>query len=210
MAEAVHVRIPSAGGPVPGIWYPVEHAPGALVLVGGAGGGTHGPSGVYADVAERMQWLDVAALLLDYRNPNKLSDCVADVRAGIAWLAERSITRIALVGWSFGGAVVITAGAASPAVVGVATIASQTYGTEAVSRLAPRSALFIHGTRDTVLPDLCSRTLYAQAGEPKELMIYAGDGHGIELHRADLVEKLYEWAKGLLLPEQDMSVESAS
>lgn len=208
MVEAVRVLIPSAGGPVPGVWYPVEHAPGALVLVGGAGGGTHGPSGVYPDVAERMRWLDVAALLLDYRNPNKLSDCVADVRAGIAWLGERGIARVALVGWSFGGAVVITAGAASPAVVGVATIASQTYGTDAISHLAPRSALFIHGTRDTVLPDLCSRTLYAQAGQPKELVIYPGDGHGIELHRAELVEKLYEWAKGLLLPERGASVES--
>lgn len=210
MAEAVRVLIPCAGEPVPGIWYPVEHAPGSLVLVGGAGGGTHGPSGVYLDVAERMRWLDVAALLLDYRNPNKLSDCVADVRAGIAWLAEQNITRVALVGWSFGGAVVITAGAASPAVVGVATIASQTYGTDAVSRLAPRSALFIHGTRDTVLPDICSRTLYAQAEQPKELVIYPGDGHGIEVHRAELVEKLYEWAKSLLLPEWNTPAGSGS
>lgn len=38
----------------------------------------------------------------------------------------------------------------------------------------------------------------------------AGDGHGIELHRAELVEKLYEWAKGLLLPEQDTSTHTAS
>src|SRR5689334_12535594 len=190
MAETRAVLFSGAGDSVPGVWYPVEHAPGALVLVGGAGGGTHGPSGAYVDVAERMQWLDVAALLLDYRHPNKLSECVADARAGIAWLAERSIVRVALVGWSFGGAVVITAGAASPAVVGVATIASQTYGTDAVSRLAPRSALFIHGTHDTVLPDICSRTLYAHAGRPKELVIYSGDGHGIELHRAELIEKL--------------------
>src|SRR6185437_7741494 len=115
----------------------------------------------------------------------------------LAWLAERHITRVALVGWSFGGAVVIRAGAASPAVVGVATIASQTYGTDAVSRLAPRSALFIHGSRDTVLPDICSRTLFAQAGQPKELVIYSGDGHGIELHRAELLEKLSMWAKDL-------------
>ena len=209
MTEAVQASIPSAAGPVPAIWYPVEHAPGALVLVGGAGGGTYGPSGVYPDVAERMQWLDVAALLLDYRHPNTLSECVADVESGLAWLAERHITRVALVGWSFGGAVVIRAGAASPAVVGVATIASQTYGTDAVSRLAPRSALFIHGSRDTVLPDICSRTLFAQAGQPKELVIYSGDGHGIELHRAERLEKLSMWAKDLLLPKQEISTETA-
>lgn len=50
MADTIHVLIPSAGGPIPGIWYPVAHAPGALVMVGGAGGGTHGPSGMYVDV----------------------------------------------------------------------------------------------------------------------------------------------------------------
>ena len=37
MADTIHVLIPSAGGPIPGIWYPVAHAPGALVMVAGDG-----------------------------------------------------------------------------------------------------------------------------------------------------------------------------
>lgn len=60
---------------------------------------------------------------------------------------------MALVGWSFGGAVVITAGARSSNVVGVATVASQTYGTDSVSSLAPKSLLLLHGTGDTCLSD---------------------------------------------------------
>ena len=49
-----------------------------------------------------------------------------------------------LIGWSF-GAVVITAGALSDRVVGVATIASQSYGTELALRSLSRSASAWHG-----------------------------------------------------------------
>jgi len=45
---------------------------------------------------------------------------------------------VALVGHSFGGAVVIRVGVASPAVATVAALSSQSYGTEDVASLAPR------------------------------------------------------------------------
>lgn len=167
-------------------------------MVGGAGGGTHGPSAVYPDLSARLAGAGVAALQLDYRRPNHLAECVQDTLGAVEMLADRGISRIALIGWSFGGAVVITAGARSDAVVGVATVASQTYGTDAVSHLAPKRLLLIHGTSDSVLPDTCSRSLYALAGEPKELVLYQGDGHGIERHRQDLLDKLYSWCVATL------------
>ena len=59
-------------------------------------------------------------------------------------------------GRSFGGAVVISAGAANDAVVGAATVASQSYGAEAVEELfLEKSLLLIHGTSDRVLPTSC-------------------------------------------------------
>jgi fermentation-respiration switch protein FrsA (DUF1100 family) len=96
--------------------------------------------------------------------------------------------------------VVISGGAASERVVGIATIASQTYGAAAVGELSPeKSLLLIHGTADGVLPYRLSQDLYTRAGEPKELILYPGDGHGVEQHRQELLEKLHGWSRDLLL-----------
>jgi dienelactone hydrolase len=65
-------------------------------------------------------------------------ECILDVLMGIELLKGLGIDRIGLAGWSFGGAVAIDAGIISDDVVAVATVASQTYGTEAVDRLAPK------------------------------------------------------------------------
>jgi dienelactone hydrolase len=169
-------------------------------MVGGAGGGLIGPAGIYPELAARLQTADVMALRLEYRVPNDLDACVSDTLAGIAALECLDVTRAVLLGWSFGGAVVITAGAQSAAVVGVATVASQTYGTCAVSRLAPRRLLLLHGTGDAVLPDQCSRVLFARAHEPKALILYRGDNHGITEHRDAMLATLEAWTLGLVGP----------
>ena len=186
--DATAVDLLTARGALRGILHPAEDARGAIVMVGGAGGGIHGPAGIYDELATRLQADGHSALRLGYRKPNHLGDCVYDVLAGIDALARQGVERLVLVGWSFGGAVVISAGAASDLVVGVATVASQTYGTEAVSRLAPKSLLLLHGTADQTLPDRCSRDLYARAREPKELVLYPGDNHGIDAHRSEMLE----------------------
>jgi dienelactone hydrolase len=65
-----------------------------------------------------------------------------DVLLGLAWLAGEGRRRVVLVGHSFGGAVVVTAGAAAgDAVVAVAALSSQTRGTEAAASLSPKSLL---------------------------------------------------------------------
>ncbi len=169
-------------------------------MVGGAGGGTHGPAGVYEELAGRLQGEGATALRLGYREPNRLEECAYDALAAIEALRREGVDRAVLVGWSFGGAVVISAGASSDTVVGVATVASQTRGAGAVGELAPeKSLLLIHGTADEVLPYELSRYLYARAGEPKELVLYPGDGHGIQGHRSEMLEKLSEWSRDLLL-----------
>lgn len=194
--ETVEVSTPR--GTVQGVLHPAGDARGAVVMVGGSTGGIKGPSGTYEELADRLQGEGVSALRLDYREPGQLDECVSDVLAAVAALG---VDRVVLVGWSFGGAVVISAGVESEAVVGVATVASQTSGAEAVGELSPeKSLLLLHGTEDGVLPDQTSRDLYARAGEPKELVLYPGDGHQIELHNSEMLEKLYEWSLDLLLP----------
>ena len=198
LQHATRVELPTPEGPVLGLLHPAEAARGAVVMVGGSRGGLWGPAGIYVPLANRLQTAGIAALRLEYRRPNRLADSVADVGTAIGMLQERGVGRVALVGWSFGGAVMVGAGVANPAVVGVATVASQTYGADMVGRLAPKPLLLLHGTADRVLSDACSRRLYARAGEPKELVLYPGDDHGLTRHAPQALEKLYAWNTALL------------
>jgi dienelactone hydrolase len=197
------LQIATPEGRVTGMVNPAPGSTGGIVMVGGAGGGLVGPAGIYPELAARLQADGITALRLEYRVPNDLDACVYDTLIGVAALGRLGVRRVVLLGWSFGGAVVIAAGAESAAVVGVATVASQTYGTGAVSRLAPRNLLLLHGTGDAVLPDRCSRDLYARAGEPKELILYPGDNHGIVAHRAEMLVVLETWTRGQLLEASD-------
>ena len=191
--------IGSLGAAARGVLHAADGARTAAVLVGGAGGGVGGPSGVYPELAERLRADGFSVLRLDYRKPNDLPACVHDVLLALEYLGQRGAERAVLVGWSFGGAVVISAGAASERVIGVATVASQTYGAGDVGRLSPeKSLLLIHGTADRALPADLSRYLYDRAGEPKEIVLYPGDNHGVSRHRREMLEKLYGWSRGLL------------
>jgi hypothetical protein len=154
-------EISTPRGTVRGVLYPVEGARGAVLMVRGAGGDTTGPADAYDELATRLQVGGAEALRLEYRTPNYLDECVFDLLAGIEALGQRGIERAVLVGWSFGGAVVVSAGAESDAVVGVATVASQTYGAEDASilpaglssqslLLRKGHSLFVHCNRPTV------------------------------------------------------------
>ncbi len=187
-------------GKVTGLYHPAEGGTSAVVMVSGALGGVAGPSGAYPALAGQLQAAEIAALRLDYRKPENMNECVYDLDAGLDELRHRGVMRFALVGWSFGGAVVISSGVAHSDVLGVATLASQTAGTAAVRRLAPRSLLLLHGTADQVLPDWCSRYLYEEASEPKRLILCEGDGHEFSRSHAEAVRILFEWAVALLAP----------
>jgi dienelactone hydrolase len=194
----IRLEITTSHGKVIGACHPVEGATNAVVMVSGALGGVAGPSGAYPALAGQFQAAKIAALRLDYRKPENMNECVYDLDAGLDELRRRGLKRFALVGWSFGGAVVISSGVAHSDVLGVATLASQTAGTAAVSRLAPRSLLLVHGTADQVLPDWCSRYLYEEAGEPKRLILCEGDGHEFSRSHAEVVQTLLDWAVALL------------
>lgn len=92
---------------------------------------------------------------------------------------------------------VISAGAESDKVIGVATVASQTYGTDAVGALSPRSLLLLHGTADQCLRDHCSKQLYRQAREPKKIILFDGDDHGLSLNYDKAESAIYDFAINL-------------
>ncbi len=193
------VRLLTDSGDIDCRFQPTEGGDAAVLWVFGAGGGLEGPAGgVYVRLACYLANYSVASLRLDYRHPGRLDDCVLDVLAGAVWLEQRGRTRLALVGHSFGGAVVIRAGVGSSTVVGVAALSSQAYGTEAVAGLCPRPLLLMHGSEDDVLPVSASREIYSRAKDPRQLLVY-GCGHGLDESRDDVEHDLLEWLRNLLV-----------
>src|SRR6059058_2052265 len=101
--------------------HPAPEGNAAVVWVFGAGGGLGGPAGgLYERLASQLQPEGIASLQVAYRQPGRMQPCVADTLAGVAYFQTLGISRIILVGHSFGGAVVINAGAASADVIAVA------------------------------------------------------------------------------------------
>ena len=186
-------------GDIPCRFHVAEGGDAAVVWVGGAGGGLDGPAGgLYPRLAGQLVGDRIASLRLHYRQPNHLTACVLDTLMGVAYLATRDRTRVAVAGHSFGGAVVITAGALSEEVVAVAALSSQTSGTELVSEVSPRPLLLMHGSADEILPDRCSRDLYARAREPKQILLYEGCRHGLDECRDAVDRDLLDWLRQVL------------
>jgi fermentation-respiration switch protein FrsA (DUF1100 family) len=185
-AAAAHPQIPDGGQA-------------AIIWVGGAGGGLAGPGGgMYPRLASTLQQEGIGSLRLDYRRPNDLAACVQDTLLGAAYLQTLGYGRLILVGHSFGGAVVITAGAQKPATIGVICLASQNFGTDLAEDLSPRSLLLLHGESDRVLGDYCSREIYNRARQPKQLILYPGCGHGLDECRGEVDIDVLRWVRDLV------------
>jgi len=87
-------------------------------MVAGAGGGAYGPSGVYPHIANELASLGIPALRSEYRVPNAIGESVEDAMSAVNYLVEKhGVDKCVLIGWSFGGAVVITTGVNSDHVV---------------------------------------------------------------------------------------------
>ncbi|GAB1321054.1 AB hydrolase-1 domain-containing protein [Madurella fahalii] len=177
---------------------PPHHHRTAAILLSGAGGGVTGPSSIYLSLACKLATLGrgIPTLRLDYRFPSRTAPCVADARAGMGYLRDMyGLDRFVLVGWSFGGAVVFTAAGEDERVIGCATVASQTAGTDGIRKVAPRPVLLMHGTADRTLSDGCSRRLYEMYGEQgdRRLELFDGDNHALSMNAEKAEEMLCEF-----------------
>lgn len=186
-------------GDIPAI---LHHAPDSqlgVVWVCGARGGFGGPgNGVYSRVAETLRCQGITSLRMGYRQPNEFAECVLDLMVGINYFETTGHGPVVLVGHSFGGAVVIAAGASSSHVSGVASLSPQTYGANMARLLAPRRLLVVHGKSDTRLPYTCGVQIHEWAGEPKELVLYEGAEHRLEECQEELEALLGEWIPSTL------------
>jgi hypothetical protein len=165
-----------------------------VIYMHGVGGGTHGPSNIYHPLAEDLLKSGISSLLIHCRYDADLEECIADVVACVDYLdQEFKINKIGLIGWSFGGAVVISAAAADKRVKTVVTVASQSYGTKDVSQIAPRPVLLIHGTGDKTLSFECSVDIADRASQPKKLVLFPGADHGISQNKKEMYELVRDW-----------------
>ncbi len=165
-----------------------------VIWVCGARGGFGGPGpGLYAQLAQEFTAQGITSLRLDYRIPNELPECAMDLLAGVACLEDMGHDPVVVVGHSFGGAVVVAAGALSRHVAGVVSLSPQTYGANMAGLVSPRPMLIVHGKADTRLPYSCGMQVYDWADEPKQLVLYDGAEHRLEECRDELAGLLTEW-----------------
>ena len=171
----------------------------AVVWVCGARGGFGGPGpGLYAQLAQSLTGQGISSLRLDYRQPNLLAECAMDLLAGVTYFEDLAHNPVVVVGHSFGGAVVIAAGAVSRHVAGVVSLSPQTYGAHMAGLVAPRPLLVVHGKSDTRLPYSCGQQIYEWANQPKQLVLYEGAEHRLAECREELAGLLTEWIPATL------------
>jgi hypothetical protein len=193
----LRVLMATSRGEIRAVLHPCGEAPGAAIYVGGARGGFEGPANdLYGRLANRLR-PRLSGLRLHYRRPGDFEECVLDVLAGVSFLRGFGAGPIALVGHSFGGAVVIKAGELSEPVVGVAALSSQLFGTRTVERLG-KPLLLVHGMHDGILDHAASEDIHARAVEPKRLVLYVEADHSLAQAATDLEELLAEWLMELV------------
>ena len=192
-AGQTRVIIRNTKGEIECIYHRAEGTAG-VIWVSGSLGGLDGPSfGIFKLLSATLVNYRISSLRLDYRLPGDFDQCVHDVLVGVNFFKQSSVDNIALVGHSFGGAVVIMAATMSTEVKAVVGLSSQTYGTDRVSELSPKPLLLIHGDRDRNLPVRSSWHIFERAKEPKEIVIYKGSGHFLRECHQELYELLESW-----------------
>ncbi|KAJ4286588.1 hypothetical protein N0V88_007950 [Collariella sp. IMI 366227] len=186
----------------PQVTVPPHHHRTAAILMSGAGGGVAGPSSMYLSLACKLATLGsgIPTLRLDYRYPAHTMPCVNDAKAGMKYLRDMyGLDHFVLVGWSFGGAVVFTVAGdhdEKKEVVGCATIASQTAGTEGIGKLAARHVpvMLMHGSGDNTLGVGCSQRLWHEYGDgDRMLQVFEGDNHSLSQNAEEAEEMLCEF-----------------
>ena len=191
--SALRVLLETTRGEIEGVLHPVEGGTSAVICVGGAMGGLEGPAdSLYGRLPILLSSAKVTVLRLQYRKPNDFEECVLDTLAGCSFMKGIGATDLALVGHSFGGAVVIKAGELHDLVRGVASLSPQLYGTRQVEALN-KPLLLIHGMADTILSHEASEDIYRRALEPKRIVLFAEAGHSLIQAKQKIDDLLSDW-----------------
>ncbi|HEU0025910.1 MAG TPA: dienelactone hydrolase family protein [Ktedonobacterales bacterium] len=193
----IALTISTPRGPVHGLWRPSSHKHTAVLLLPGRDDSLSGPADLYTQLAPALQRV-AAVIQLGYHRAGSLDSSRANILGALEALSRQGIERVALIGWDFGGAVAIVAGARSPLVTGVACLAPDPCASDDIAAISPRRLLLAHGSADAVIPQSASILLHTQAGYPSELALYPHETHDFIRYRAAILKRLILWTSTLL------------
>ena len=175
-----HLEVFTLRGLLTVLWHGDPDAPAAVVLGGGAMGGTLGPAdGFYHWLGEELApaGSGISVLRVGWRRPNDLDLCTLDMLAAADLAARGGAEGFVTGGHSFGGAIAVRAGMAMGEwTKGVVTFATQSAGCEEAHGLAA-PLLAYHGDRDEILPAMASEVVGQLVGGPAEVVVCEGAGH---------------------------------
>lgn len=182
-------------------YYHVPDTRFATILVGGIGGDWDSPGReLYPRICFNLRKQSIASLHLQYRDSSNLSMATYDVFTALRFLHDNGISRVALIGHSFGGAAVIQAASQDESVKAVVTLSTQSFGTNPVRMLGPRCGiLLIHGMEDEIIPHGSSGYVHGIAKEPKKLIYYPHTKHNLEEAENDVYNEIYNWITRFVL-----------
>lgn len=199
-----HVEVFTLHGLLTILWHGPRDAAGAVLMGGGAMGGTLGPAdGLYHDLGVAFATQGIGTLRIGYRKPNDLERCTLDMVAAADLAGRAGARRFVTMGHSFGGAIAVRAGIMlGEHAAGVVTLATQSAGCEMAAALGGTPLLLFHGDRDELLPVFSSEMVHSLAGSHGELVVLPNTGHLMTQAGDILRERITEWVPAHLHASQ--------
>lgn len=191
--HATHLSFHTTRGDFQAIMHMPHGARQGVIMLNGEEGGLDGPSWLYPGFAEDLFGHGVASLRMDNRVPGDCVQCAIDALLALQYLDDEAVHDVVLVGWSFGGAVALSAGSVARTVRGIAAISSVDVANCCVKRLQSKPVLLLHGEEDQVSPVEVPRRIYSEAIGSKRLILYPGAGHNMAEARPQLHKDLMKW-----------------
>eukprot|EP00928_Gymnodinium_smaydae_P033548 TRINITY_DN24003_c0_g5_i1.p1 TRINITY_DN24003_c0_g5~~TRINITY_DN24003_c0_g5_i1.p1 ORF type:complete len:356 (-),score=14.98 TRINITY_DN24003_c0_g5_i1:61-1128(-) len=217
----INLHLDALGWPgLLGRWSPSlasSQLPTTVITLDGTTGGTAGPrrgsahylaagtAGLYDELSRRLPARGISVLQLAFRRPgpHRFDECVAEATDAALRASERG--RVIIVGHSMGGAVALNAALRiqpSGCLVGVCTLASQTYGVPAdLHSLSSAETLVVHGTADKALGPECSEEIWRllsrncnrERMRASRFVLLSDTGHCLEERREEVSELVFGW-----------------
>jgi alpha/beta superfamily hydrolase len=167
-----------------------------IIFVSGVDGGFIEPSdNIYHALAETFAYRGAASVFVKYRQPGELGASVEDTLAGAQQLRKLGISKMAIIGWSFGGAVITNSAVRIPEVQTIVGFSPQSRDTEAVQGFTRQSILLMHSKDDENVPFISSQQILdeAPASIKRQLVELEGFDHILTGARTKLEPIVTDW-----------------
>lgn len=200
------VCIETSRGTVECKYYKAEEADKGIILVGGAGGDFQTPAdNLYPRLGEYFKEKGLSSLNVNFRKTGNLAESITDVLLGIEFLKTENIKTFGLIGYSFGGAVVVQTAFNETAVKTIVLISTQTSGINPISFLPKETSVFIvHGEEDEVIPPELAVQVYEQAHEPKRIEIFdTKASHNLNEIAGEIYVEVKDWITRYLINKSE-------